>query len=490
MNSSEVNFIQLSEEKYQSLENKEVGTFYLTECNLYLGQMLLTSNIATQDTLGIVKPDNESIQIDEEGQLHITWGQIYEIIKSVPSQDISEPTIYTGGLVKAKFANYDSNTTDVTGDTAINAGNYIAEFTPKTGYAWVGEDLSSKEVPWKIDKLQGEIEVDTSDITLDSSNLEKQVEFNLTGDGEVSAISSDESIVTSEIIDNKISIAATQESGNADVSIEVSEGVNYLPPEKKKISVICNFNAALIKPLNECTWADVATISNDGNAQKSWNIGDTKLAYFKNKSASTIFPLTMRLVGWNDYKMKVESSYVDSNAIFISDECIPDLATCMGTQNDDSAQGLSQSLTIIVNSIQSTPGINDSVIEENILNYCKETQILLDNGWTQGTGSAKPCIPRISDFNTDGTGLPYYTNKSIADLIKCEAGKSTSVDYLLLADKGQYNEMYSNNGAAATYDYITSEGVVKRNEYIPYSPTSTSSYTKFTNLRSPIVITF
>lgn len=71
-------FAKLSEEKYQNLENKDPGTFYLTDQNLYLGDILLSSNVATSESLGIVKPDNNSIQIDDAGQLHVCWGDILE----------------------------------------------------------------------------------------------------------------------------------------------------------------------------------------------------------------------------------------------------------------------------------------------------------------------------------------------------------------------------------------------------------------------------
>lgn len=73
-----VNFNKLAEENYHKLESKDIGTFYLTENNLYLGDTLLSSNIATSDTYGIVKPDNNSIKIDSEGALHICWEDIPE----------------------------------------------------------------------------------------------------------------------------------------------------------------------------------------------------------------------------------------------------------------------------------------------------------------------------------------------------------------------------------------------------------------------------
>lgn len=84
-----VNFNQLSEERYQSLETKNSGTFYLTEENLYLGEILLSSHIATTEKVGIVKPDNNALSVDENGCLHVIWGDIPEPqIKAIENLNI------------------------------------------------------------------------------------------------------------------------------------------------------------------------------------------------------------------------------------------------------------------------------------------------------------------------------------------------------------------------------------------------------------------
>lgn len=44
MSSIPVKYLHISEEKYQKLENKDIGTFYLTEENLYLGNIQLNVN--------------------------------------------------------------------------------------------------------------------------------------------------------------------------------------------------------------------------------------------------------------------------------------------------------------------------------------------------------------------------------------------------------------------------------------------------------------
>lgn len=86
-----VNFNKLSESKYKELEVKDAGTFYLTENNLYLGDMLLTSAIATSENLGIVKPDNESIHIDSKGKLHIIWEDIPKPV--IPRKPFNEASL-------------------------------------------------------------------------------------------------------------------------------------------------------------------------------------------------------------------------------------------------------------------------------------------------------------------------------------------------------------------------------------------------------------
>lgn len=173
MNSIPVSFVTLDEDKYQALNKKDVGTFYQTPENLYLGNSLLSSHTATKDRLGIMQPNNESITADD-GKLNLVWDPVGSLVESqnVVSVPIAKGTlIYTGSTQTARFINYDPAKLDMTGNTGINAGTYTAWFTPKPGYVWEDETAESKLVLWEIHKSR--IQVSEGIISLEYTGKEQ-----------------------------------------------------------------------------------------------------------------------------------------------------------------------------------------------------------------------------------------------------------------------------------------------------------------------------
>ena len=86
------------------------------------------------------------------------------VISTLPSQSGTET--YSGDTITASFNNYNPDTLVVSDDEQINAGTYIANFTPRNGYKWWDDTITSKEVQWTINKATLPVPSVKSSVTL------------------------------------------------------------------------------------------------------------------------------------------------------------------------------------------------------------------------------------------------------------------------------------------------------------------------------------
>lgn len=195
------------------------------------------------------------------------------VISTVPSQ--SGSLTYTGSALSPSWNNYNSAQLILGGTTsATNAGTYTATFTPTSNYEWSDGTTTAKSVSWTIGKAAGSLSITPPSLTLDSSNPTGKITVTRAGNGTISAESSNTGIVTVSVSGNEVTVNnVNQTSGSATVTIKVSAGTNHTAPGNKT----CEITAAFVSSvLNDNDWATIRQVSDNGQGQNYWSIGDRK----------------------------------------------------------------------------------------------------------------------------------------------------------------------------------------------------------------------
>lgn len=163
----------------------------------------------------------------------ITW-QIVPEAASIPV--LSGELVYTGSSQVPQWSCYDESkvTLDVTPE--VDAGTYQAVFSLKEGYAWTDGTIEPKSVAWSIKKAPGSLSLGTTSISLNTGEPTKEVTVTRSGDGAISAVSSNTEIASVVVSGTKITITG-KASGTATITVTVAEGMNYLAPAAQTISV-------------------------------------------------------------------------------------------------------------------------------------------------------------------------------------------------------------------------------------------------------------
>ena len=193
------------------------------------------------------------------------------VIATVPSQ--SGSLTYNGSAQTPTFSNYDANkmTLSVTGQT--NAGTYSASVTPKDDYMWSDETTAAKTINWTINKAAGSLSVSPQTVTLDMEHPTAQITVTRPGDGAISAVSNNTGIVTVSVSGNVITVNnVNQTSGDTTITVKVAAGTEF-------VSDI----------LNENSWAVIKAVSDSGQGDNYWDVGDTKTIVINGKVGATTF---------------------------------------------------------------------------------------------------------------------------------------------------------------------------------------------------------
>ena len=207
------------------------------------------------------------------------------VIATVPSQ--SGSLTYNGSAQTPTFSNYDTNkmTLSVTGQT--NAGTYSASFTPKDDYMWSDETTAAKTVNWTINKAAGSLSVSPQTVTLDMEHPTAQITVTRPGDGAITAVSNNTGIVTVSVSGNVITVNnVNQTSGDTTITVKVAAGTNYTAPANKTVTVNAEFVSDV---LNENSWAVIKAVSDSGQGDNYWDVGDTKTITINGKIGTTNF---------------------------------------------------------------------------------------------------------------------------------------------------------------------------------------------------------
>ena len=190
---------------------------------------------------------------------------------------------YSGEEQNVSFNNFDPDKLNLTGDiSGINAGTYIAKFTPKTNYEWADGTVNEIPISWNIDKALGNFTLSKTDITLSNDIPLVTLNVSVIGDGTISISNSNSNLITTILSDDKrtISISSTSEiTGVAEIIVDLSSTLNYSSPTSQKIIVNCEY-------VKIVTWSNgtdeeiVAMVeaANKGkiNLSDYWTVGDER----------------------------------------------------------------------------------------------------------------------------------------------------------------------------------------------------------------------
>ena len=189
-------------------------------------------------------------------------------------------------------------TLSVTGQT--NAGTYSASFTPKDDYMWSDETTAAKTVNWTINKAAGSLSVSPQTVTLDMEHPTAQITVKRPGNGAITAVSNNTGIVTVSVSGNVITVHnVNQTSGDTTITVKVAAGTNYTAPANKTVTVNAEFVSEV---LNENSWAVIKAVSDSGQGDNYWDVGDTKNIKINGKVGSTTFnnlSVDVFIIGFN-----------------------------------------------------------------------------------------------------------------------------------------------------------------------------------------------
>ena len=204
----------------------------------------------------------------------ITWTIGRSVISAVPSQDGS--LTYNNTTQTVNWINYNSNQLTQGGTlTGVDAGTYIATFTPKANYQWGdASGTDAKEVSWTIGKAAGGVTLSKYSVSLDADTLTDTITVTRLGDGTVSASSSASGIATATYSAGTVTIEAV-DSGSATVTISAAEGTNHLAASTT-IAVTVALAPPISNTLNENSWDAIAYVAQEGTGDTYWDVGDCK----------------------------------------------------------------------------------------------------------------------------------------------------------------------------------------------------------------------
>ena len=198
-------------------------------------------------------------------------------IATTPSQ--SSELVYDGNSHSPTWTNYDSAQLTIGGETlGVNAGSYIATFTPTKDYRWDDGTTTAKDVTWTIKKAEGSMGLSDTEVVLGVNATSVTVEVTRPGNGAISAVSSNTDVASVTVNGTTLTIGSVNENpGTATITVSVASDDNYTVPEDALINVTADFLPLKGTPLNDCSWDHISQIAANGDAGNYFSVGDIKL---------------------------------------------------------------------------------------------------------------------------------------------------------------------------------------------------------------------
>ena len=214
----------------------------------------------------------------------VTWTIGRAVIVGTPAQ--SGSLTYTGSAQSPVWSGYDAAKLTLGGTTSgTNAGSYNATFTPVSNYQWSDGTTAAKTVAWSIGKAAGSSSLNKSSLALSTGTMSGAISVTRAGDGAVSASSSNTNVATVSVSGTTVTVTA-KAKGTATITVKVAAGTNHTAPTDKTCSVSVTLPTT---SLNDNTWATIKEVSDAGQGENYWSVGDTKRITINGKVGNFTF---------------------------------------------------------------------------------------------------------------------------------------------------------------------------------------------------------
>ena len=202
----------------------------------------------------------------------------------VPSQ--SGTLTYNGSAQSPVWSGHDAAKLTIGGTTSgTHAGSYNATFTPVSNYQWSDGSTAAKTVAWSIGKAAGSSSLNKSSLALSTGTMSGTISVTRAGNGAVSASSSNTNVATVSVSGTTVTVTA-KAKGTATITVKVAEGTNHTAPANRTCSVSVTLPTT---SLNDNTWATIKEVSDAGQGENYWSVGDTKRITINGKVGNFTF---------------------------------------------------------------------------------------------------------------------------------------------------------------------------------------------------------
>ena len=240
-------------------------------------------------TITGVKAGSATITVSvAEGTNHLAPSNVICSV-TVSKTSVTIPTItntsktYNGSSQSPTVTNEPSSTVATcTGKSATNAGDYTLKYvlTDTNKYMWSDGSISDKSTAWSIAKADVSLILSSN-----SGNIYKNTTATFTitaeGDGAITVVSSNTSIATVSKSGNTVTITGVNE-GTTTITVSQAAGTNHNAPENKTYTVTVKLS------VNDFSWAQISTISKNGQGDLYFDIGDAKEITLNGKIGSQL----------------------------------------------------------------------------------------------------------------------------------------------------------------------------------------------------------
>ena len=339
----------------------------------------------------------------------------------VPSQKGS--LTYNGAEQSPVWNDYDAAKLTLGGASkGTNAGSYNTTFTPVSNYQWSDGTTAAKTVAWSIGKAAGSSSLNKSSLALSTGTMSGTISVTRAGNGAVSASSSNTNVATVSVSGTIVTVTA-KAKGTATITIKGAAGTNHTAPADKTCSVSVTLPTT---SLSDNTWATIKEVSDAGQGENYWSLGDTKRITINGKVGNFTFSnlaIDAFIIGFNH-----NSSREGTNRIHFQIGKIGGKDVCLCDNQYGSSQGSNGYFNMNPNNSNSG-GWNGS--------YMRKT--LLGNSGTPSSPPANSLLAALpSDLRAVMKSVTKYSDNTGGSPDNASYVTSTT-DYLFLLAEFEYH---------------------------------------------------
>ena len=351
----------------------------------------------------------------------VTWTIGRAIIMGIPAQ--SGSLTYNGSAQSPVWSGHDAAKLTIGGTTSgTNAGSYNATFTPGANYQWSDGTTTAKTVAWSIGKAAGSSSLNKSSLALSTGTMSGTISVTRAGNGAVSASSSNTNVAAVSVSGTTVTVTA-KAKGTATITVKVAEGTNHTAPANRTCSVSVTLPTT---SLSDNTWATIKEVSDAGQGENYWSVGDTKRITINGKVGNFTFSnlaIDAFIIGFNH-----NSSREGTNRIHFQIGKIGGKDVCLCDNQYGSSQGSNGYFNMNPNNSNSG-GWNGS--------YMRKT--LLGNSGTPSSPPANSMLAALpSDLRAVMKSVTKYSDNTGGSPDNASYVTSTT-DYLFLLAEFEYH---------------------------------------------------